>query len=77
MYPSGNASTVIGGANVLQFADATQSSPVQATATGLASGTNYCSKPYATNSIGTSYGEEVCFTTVVAAATFAHIIGGG
>jgi gliding motility-associated-like protein len=31
--------------------------------TGLTPSTNYCVRAYATNSIGTGYGNEICFTT--------------
>ena len=64
IYPNGNPSTVIWWANVIQVVDWTLSSPLSETAVNLAGGTNYCFKPYAINAIGTSYGTEVCFTTL-------------
>lgn len=64
LYPAGNPSTVIGWANVTDFPDATLPSPITAVATWLNPWTNYCFKPYAINAIGTSYGVEVCFTTL-------------
>ena len=36
------------------------------TVTWLSPSTNYCAVPYATNSIGTSYCDEICFTTASA-----------
>lgn len=66
LYPAGNPSTVIWGASVTQFPDWTLPSPINATATWLSNATNYCFKPYAINSVGTSYGDEICFTTLAA-----------
>jgi len=67
VYPSWNPSTIIGWLNVLDFPDATLTSPVTSTSTWLTGWTNYCAKPYAINSVWTSYWEEVCFTTLSAA----------
>lgn len=39
------------------------------TLTGLASGTTYHVRAYATNSVGTAYGEDITFTTLLADAT--------
>lgn len=69
VYPSGNPSTVIWWAWVIQFPDVILPSPINVTATWLSSWTNYCCKPYATNAIGTSYGVEVCFITSIPPAT--------
>ncbi len=64
IYPSWNASTIIWWTNVIDVIDWILPSPISASATGLTANTNYCFKPYATNAIWTSYGVEVCFTTL-------------
>lgn len=64
VYPSWNASTIIWWNNVIQVVDLTLSSPISETVINLSWWTNYCFKPYATNSIWTSYGTELCFTTL-------------
>ncbi|MFT3681461.1 MAG: PKD domain-containing protein [Ferruginibacter sp.] len=42
---------------------------------GLNPGTKYCYRAYATNSLGTSYGSDVCFTTAAAAPVLVAIPG--
>lgn len=64
LYPAGNPSTIIWGSGVTDFPDATLPSPITASATSLTPWVNYCFKPYAINAIGTSYGTELCFTTL-------------
>lgn len=76
VYPSGNASTVIWWANVIQIVDTTLSSPLSETPITLVASTNYCFKPYATNAIGTSYGTELCFTTSAAPFIYTGNLGG-
>jgi uncharacterized protein (TIGR02145 family) len=41
--------------------------------TGLSPSTTYCVRAYATNSVGTAYGNEFCFTTT-SASTFSTVI---
>ncbi len=66
IYPSGNASTVIGGAGVTNYpyTPVIQSGAFSINFTGLTTGSPYCCKPYATNPSGTTYGTETCFTPV-------------
>ena len=63
VYPSGTSPYTIGSPFVMQYPDATLPSPITASPTNLAPTTDYCARPYATNTVGTSYGQEVCFTT--------------
>jgi hypothetical protein len=44
-------------------------SPFTSTLTGLSNGTTYYVRAYATNSIGTSYGNEISFTTLIVVPT--------
>ena len=49
--------------------DATGTGAFTSAITGLANGTTYYVRAYATNSVGTTYGTEVSFTTLTAATT--------
>jgi hypothetical protein len=54
----------LGGSGVQQLTAASAGTgPITVTASGLAEGTTYHARAYATNSLGTTYGENVVFTT--------------
>lgn len=63
VYPQGNATYEIGWANVLQYVEWGTDNVIAVNPNNLTPWTNYCARPYAINAGGTSYGEEVCFTT--------------
>lgn len=66
VYPSGNPSTIIWGSWVTDFpvTPVVQNGNIVANITWLTANTNYCMKPYAINSVWTSYWDEICFTTL-------------
>ncbi len=67
---STNANPAIGGAGVMQIAGSTATGVSTINTTGLAPGTGYSFKAYATNSVGTTYTSPVStFTTLVAVPT--------
>lgn len=70
VYPSGNPTYTIWSAWVINQVAPGTTSPITMNLTWLTHSTNYCTRPYATNATGTSYGEEVCFTTLVAIQLF-------
>ncbi len=63
VYPSWTSPYTIGSPFVMQYPDWTLPSPINAIPTDIAPTTDYCARPYATNSIWTTYWEEICFTT--------------
>lgn len=70
VYPSGNPTYTIWSPWVIDQSSWGTTSPISMNLNWLSPSTAYCTKPYATNSVGTSYWEEVCFTTLVAIQLF-------
>lgn len=63
VYSSSNANPTIGGAGVTNSAAGVGANAINGTISGLASNTLYYFQAYATNSVGTSYGGILTFTT--------------
>jgi gliding motility-associated-like protein len=63
VYSLSNTSPIIGGTNVTQDVNGSGISTYSKTIAGLAPGTTYYVRAYATNSAGTSYGTVQTFTT--------------
>ncbi|MDF3005699.1 MAG: S-layer protein [Oscillospiraceae bacterium] len=59
-----SANPTIGGAGVVQAASGSGTGAFTAVLSNLSDGTTYHVRAYATNSVGTSYGEDVTFTTL-------------
>ncbi|MFD1875569.1 FG-GAP-like repeat-containing protein [Hymenobacter bucti] len=66
VYSSTNAAPTIGGTGVTQDANGSGSGSYAEPITGLTPGTPYTVRAYAINSVGTSYGAAVSFTTTQA-----------
>ena len=63
LYLSWNPTYTIWSPWVTDIPDISLPSPITANASSLLPWTNYCIRPYATNSVWTSYWVQVCFTT--------------
>jgi hypothetical protein len=63
VYSTTNTTPAIGGSGVTQAANGLGAGTFSATISGLTPGTIYYVRAYATNSVGTSYGSVVSFTT--------------
>lgn len=66
---SANATPTIGGTGVTKDANGMGTGSFAKTITGLAAGTTYAVRAYATNSVGISYGSVVTFATAAALST--------
>ena len=71
---STNGTPAIGGTGVTNAANGTGTGSFSATISGLASGTNYSVRAYATNSTGTTYGGVQTFTTITVASATAQSV---
>ena len=69
VYSSTATTPVIGGAGTTQDVNTSGTATYSKTIAGLAPGTTYYVRAYATNSVGTSYGAVVSFTTLAAVPT--------
>jgi hypothetical protein len=69
LYSSTNNTPTVNGTGVTKDANASGIGSYSKTIAGLAPGTTYYVRAYAINSVGTSYGSVVSFTTAAAAAT--------
>jgi len=68
VYSSSNSSPTIGGAGVTNVVIGSGNSPINGSITGLNANQLYYFQAYATNSVGTSYGGILTFTTLIPTA---------